>query len=61
MLDCLKIINQYLNKQKKPLMPWWHVASLVKIKYLLSSCEVFHTMEDSYYFSEDKVEDINRK
>jgi hypothetical protein len=55
MLDCLKIINQYLNKQKKPLMPWWHVASLVKIKYLLSTFKIVHTVEDTYDFTKDEV------
>ena len=54
-LDCLKNYKSRFNKTKKATVLLWQVASLVKIKYLLSTSEVIHTMEDTNNLAENKV------
>ena len=54
-LDCLKNYKSRFNKTKKATVLLWQVASLVKIKYLLSTSEIIHTMEDTNNLAENKV------
>lgn len=54
-LDCLKNYKSRFNKTKKATVLLWQVAPLVKIKYLLSTNEIIHTMEDTNNLAENKV------
>ena len=54
-LDCLKNYKSRFNKTKKATVLLWQVAPLVKIKNLLSTSEIIHTMEDTNNLAENKV------
>ena len=51
----IKNINILINNIKKPQVHNWIVASVVKIKYLLSTFKIVHAVEDTYDFTKNEV------